>query len=154
IRGPHTWKLGGEYNFVKASQVFAFRQFGQFSFSGLGTDAASVIQVLRILSAGGNTTTANANGNATGTILDPVNRFDDNRVRYARNLGNGLLTLSSPQYAAFAQDSWRVRPNLTFNFGLRYEAQIMPQPDTSNTAATNAVLNATLPLGNVDPRVI
>jgi hypothetical protein len=154
IRGQHTFKVGGEYNFVKASQVFAFRQFGQFSFSGLGTDAASVIQVLRILSAGGNSTTANANGNVTGTIVDPTNRFDDNRVRYARNIGNGLLTLSSPQYAGYGQDSWRVRPNLTINYGLRYEAQIMPQPDTSNTTATNAVLSANLPLGNVDPRVI
>ena len=154
IRGGHTWKVGGEYNFVKASQVFAFRQFGQFSFSGLGTDAASIIQVLRILSAGGNTTTANANGTVGTGSLDPTNRFDDNRVRYARNLGNGLLTLSSPQYAGYGQDSWRVTPNFTVNFGLRWEAQIMPQPDTSNSAATNAVLNATLPLGAVDPRVI
>ncbi|PYS30114.1 MAG: hypothetical protein DMF75_16400, partial [Acidobacteria bacterium] len=154
IRGSHTLKVGGEYNFVKASQVFAFRQFGQFSFSGLGTDAASVIQVLRILSAGGNTTTANANGTVGTGSLDPTNRFDDNRVRYARNIGNGLLTLSSPQYAGYGQDSWRVTPNFTINFGLRWEAQIMPQPDTSNTAATNAVLNATLPLGAVDPRVI
>jgi Carboxypeptidase regulatory-like domain/TonB dependent receptor len=158
IRGSHTWKVGGEYNFVKASQVFAFRQFGQFSFSGIASsssDANQTTQILRILSVGGNTTTANANGTATGAaVLDPINRFDDTRVRYARNIGNGLLTLQSPQYAGYAQDSWRVRPNLTVNFGLRYEAQIMPQPDTSNAAVTNAVLNATLPLGNVDPRVI
>src|SRR5213593_1212883 len=46
IRGSHTWKVGGEYNFVKASQVFAFRQLGSFSFSFTGTDAASVIQAL------------------------------------------------------------------------------------------------------------
>jgi hypothetical protein len=158
IRGSHTFKVGGEYNFAKASQVFAFRQFGQFSFSGLASSSSSsdqTTQILRILSAGGNTTTANANGTATGTgVLDPINRFDDTRVRYARNIGNGLLTLQSPQYAGYGQDSWRVRPNLTVNFGLRYEAQIMPQPDTSNSAVTNAVLNATLPLGPVDPRVI
>lgn len=157
IRGPHTWKVGGEYNFVKASQVFAFRQFGQFSFSGIASSSTSpgtTIQILRILSVGGNSTNGTSNGNTTGTIIDPINRFDDTSVRYARNIGNGLLTLSSPQYAGYAQDSWRVRSNLTLNFGLRYEAQIMPQPDTSNTAVTNAVLNATLPLGNVDPRVI
>ncbi|HYY42843.1 MAG TPA: carboxypeptidase regulatory-like domain-containing protein, partial [Pyrinomonadaceae bacterium] len=109
IRGTHTIKLGAEYNFVKASQIFAFRQFGSFSFSGLGTDPTSVIQILRILSAGGNSTTANANGNVTGTIVDPVNRFDDTRVRYGRQIGNGELTLSSPQIAVFAQDSWRFR---------------------------------------------
>jgi hypothetical protein len=157
IRGAHTWKVGGEYNFAKASQVFAFRQFGQFSFSGIASSSASpttTIQLLRILSVGGNSTNGTSNGNVTGTIVDPIHRFDDTSVRYARNIGNGLLTLSSPQYAGFAQDSWRVRPNFTLNFGLRYEAQIMPQPDTSNTAATNAVLNANLPLGHVDPTVI
>ncbi|MDQ2936845.1 MAG: TonB-dependent receptor [Acidobacteriota bacterium] len=153
IRGSHTMKFGGEYNYSKASQIFAFRQFGSFSFSGLGTDAASVIQILRVLSVGGNGN-ANANGNVTGTIADPIHRFDDTRVRYGRQVGNGLLTLSSPQYAGFAQDSWRVTPNLTLSFGLRYEAQLMPQPDTSNTALTNAVVGASLPLGPVDPRVI
>jgi Carboxypeptidase regulatory-like domain len=154
IRGSHTIKVGGEYNFAKASQIFAFRQFGQFSFSGFGTDAGSVIKVLRILSTGGTTTTANANATIGSGAVDPINRFDDTNVRYARNIGNGLLTLQSPQYAGYGQDSWRVRPNLTVNFGLRWEAQIMPQPDTSNTTATNAVLSATLPLGPVDPRVI
>src|SRR5207249_4948178 len=69
IRGSHTIKLGGEYNFAKASQIFAFRQFGQFSFSGLASSSSNAdqtVQILRILSAGGNTTTSNANGTVSG----------------------------------------------------------------------------------------
>jgi hypothetical protein len=142
IRGSHTFKFGGEYNFVKASQLFAQRQFGAFSFANLGgSDATTVNTILRILSVG-----------SAGGATDPANRFDNANVRYIRQIGNGLLTLSSPQYAAYGQDAWRVRPNLTLNFGLRYEAQILPQPATSNTTLTDLVANANLPLGRINPR--
>src|SRR3712207_8717997 len=30
----------------------------------------------------------------------------------------------------FAQDSWKIRPDLTFNYGLRWEAQLFPEPVT------------------------
>jgi Carboxypeptidase regulatory-like domain len=155
IRGTHTVKFGGEYNFSKASQIFAFRQFGSFSFQGVAVPAAAdVISIMRILSQGGTAVGPNANGIVGAGAIDPINRFDDTRTRYQRQIGNGLLTLSSPQYAGFIQDSWRVRPNLTLNFGLRYEAQMMPEPDNSNTALTTAVTNANLPLGHVDPTKI
>jgi hypothetical protein len=143
IHGNHTIKFGGELNYTKASQLFAQGQTGIFSFSGLsGGDVASANTILRILSVG------------SSGAGDPANRFDDTRVRYARQIGNGLLTLDSKESAAFIQDAWRMRPNFTLSFGLRYEYQIMPKPDTSNTTVTNLVLNANLPLGHVDPRII
>lgn len=152
-RGTHTIKLGGEFNYANASQLFAQGQTGTFSFSGLDSSAGGVIQILRIISAGGNST-ANANANTAAPFSDPTNRFDDNRVRYTRQIGNGLATLASPQFAVFGQDSWRIRSNLTLNYGLRYEAQFMPQPDTSNTTLTNLVANANLPLNRIDPTSI
>ena len=38
------------------------------------------------------------------------------------------------EYAFFVQDTWRMRPNFTLNYGVRYEAQINPQPDEPNPA--------------------
>ncbi len=37
-------------------------------------------------------------------------------------------------YAGFVEDSWKVRPNLTVNMGVRYELQHVPQPPKPNTA--------------------
>ncbi|MFL6207764.1 MAG: carboxypeptidase regulatory-like domain-containing protein [Pyrinomonadaceae bacterium] len=154
IRGTHTFKFGGEMNLAKASQVFAFRQFGSFTFTNTGTDATTNIRTLRILSVGGNTNGGTSNGNTTGTILDPINRFDDTSVRYTRQIGNGLAAFSSPTYAAYAQDAWRIRPNFTLNYGLRYEAQFMPTPQTTNNTLTDTVAGANLPLGRVNPRAL
>ncbi|HJR07684.1 MAG TPA: TonB-dependent receptor [Pyrinomonadaceae bacterium] len=44
---------------------------------------------------------------------------------------------SNPNLGLFVQDEWRVRPRLTVNAGLRYDAQFLPSPietDTNNFA--------------------
>jgi Carboxypeptidase regulatory-like domain/TonB dependent receptor len=44
---------------------------------------------------------------------------------------------SNPNVGVFAQDEWRVRPDLTINAGLRYDLQFLPDPiqtDTDNIA--------------------
>ncbi|HSL55022.1 MAG TPA: TonB-dependent receptor, partial [Pyrinomonadaceae bacterium] len=37
--------------------------------------------------------------------------------------GNPFADVSQTDYGVFIQDDWRIRPNLTFSFGLRYETQ-------------------------------
>jgi Carboxypeptidase regulatory-like domain/TonB dependent receptor-like, beta-barrel len=46
-----------------------------------------------------------------------------------------ILDSRSKYYALFAQDSWRATPNLTLNYGLRWEAS-MPWYDTQNKTET------------------
>ena len=40
----------------------------------------------------------------------------------------GASNIKNEDFALFAQDSWRIWPNFTLNYGLRWEAQIFPDP--------------------------
>jgi outer membrane receptor protein involved in Fe transport len=40
----------------------------------------------------------------------------------------GASTIRNNDYSLFVQDKWQLKPNLTFNYGLRWEAQIFPEP--------------------------
>jgi outer membrane receptor for ferrienterochelin and colicin len=136
--GNHTFKFGGEYNHVAAGQTFGFDQFGRFIVSGAFGGNNGLNTLLDLLSAGGT-----------------INRFDQpsNVVRYQKQIGNLEVNINSDELAFFAQDSWRIRPNLTLQLGLRWEGQYNTQPDASNTALVNTVSNRTFPIGysNIDP---
>src|SRR5262249_265933 len=74
---------------------------------------------------------------------------------YLRQIGNGLLDFKIDEVSLFLQDAWRVRPNLTLNLGLRYEAQFNPSPDASNTTLVNQIQNFKFPSGHtLDPTYI
>src|SRR5688500_3002561 len=40
----------------------------------------------------------------------------------------GFSNIKNEDFALFAQDKWQVRPNFTLSYGLRWEAQIFPDP--------------------------
>jgi carboxypeptidase family protein/TonB-dependent receptor-like protein len=41
---------------------------------------------------------------------------------------SGFSSITNNEYALFVQDQWQALPNLTINYGLRWEAQIFPDP--------------------------
>ena len=44
-------------------------------------------------------------------------------TQFRLNAGNPFADISQTDYGVFIQDDWRIRPNLTLSYGLRYEIQ-------------------------------
>jgi outer membrane receptor protein involved in Fe transport len=40
----------------------------------------------------------------------------------------GASNIKNEEFSLFAQDQYQIRPNLTLNYGLRWDAQIFPDP--------------------------
>ncbi len=71
---------------------------------------------------------------------------------YLQSFGRPTTKFSSPTYSFFVQDEYRVTSRLNFNYGLRYDLQVLPQPGTCNPAFA---LTCKIPYshGNFAPRV-
>ncbi|HUP61407.1 MAG TPA: TonB-dependent receptor [Thermoanaerobaculia bacterium] len=130
LRGAHSIKFGVEYNRVNSVQTFIGFANGRYIFSS--TDG-----FLNYLKNPSYVECSDGSTSQTGTcptgtsITGPV-------LLYLQQAGVGSLsveeagTQSIPQTepAVFIQDSWQATPNLNIQYGLRWEAQIQPDPIT------------------------
>ncbi len=135
LTGTHSFKGGAEYNRVFADQTFGFNQFGRFIVNNTVTPT-----ILDIFSVG-------------GTI---ANRFDSTDVVYQRQIGNLRLEFPTQEIAFYVQDNWKVRPNLTINYGVRWEGAANPTPEANNDFMLDALSGVTFPNRSktVDPTQI
>ncbi len=144
ITGDHTIKVGGEWLHTLNDQVFRGFFNGRYIFD-------SVTGFLRYASpaaAGGfgpNTVGCSDGTFVTRPATCPVLITPDGPVEqvsggplllYLQGAGltgpatdaAGFSKITNEDIAFFAQDSWKVRPHFTLNYGLRWEAQLFPEP--------------------------
>jgi hypothetical protein len=132
IRGAHNFKFGVELNRTSTIQTFVGFANGRYIFD-------SVQGFMNYVNIGpkfvecSNGSTSNVGACPAGTkIVGPLLLF----LQFAGVNGitvdqAGTQTLPQTEPALFIQDKWQVRPNLTLSYGLRWDAQIEPDPITA-----------------------
>jgi outer membrane receptor for ferrienterochelin and colicin len=141
VSGNHTIKFGGDWLHTLNDQVFRGFFTGRYIFD-------SVTGFLRYASptaAGGFGPRALECQDSTGAItwvtspagcpnggsaIGPLLLYlqDGTPTGISGVPPPGKSTIKNEDLGLFAQDKWQIRPNFTLNYGLRWEAQIFPDP--------------------------
>ena len=109
--GTHAIKFGGRVRHIKVDDTNEGNFGGTWTFTGgFGLTSIERYQKTLLLQEQGFTPAQirAAGGGAT---------------QFRLNAGNPFADVKQTDYGVFIQDDWRVRPNLTLSYGLRYETQ-------------------------------
>ena len=149
IMGTHTIKVGGEWMHTLNDQIFRGFFTGRYLFGsvsgflryaspsaagGFGPSAASCSD--------GTWVTTPTPCPETATVTGPL-------LFYLQGAGldgpatdaAGASKISNDEFSFFVQDQWQPRSNLTINYGLRWDIQLMPETVDPSTTAYGAFLD-------------
>jgi outer membrane receptor protein involved in Fe transport len=69
-----------------------------------------------------------ANANAFALAYAGVPGYTTDYTSFTQAFGNAIVDTDVNEVDAYAQDQYRIRPNLTLYYGVRYEKNFIPQP--------------------------
>ena len=132
-RGSHLIKLGGEWNRTSTTQVFVGFAGGRMAFTSVHGFENFVNQGSHYIECSDGTS-----GVYPGFTCPPGTTISGPVILYLQQSGvgsttveqAGTQTLTQNELAVFLQDTWKPSAKLTLNYGLRWEAQIQPDPIT------------------------
>lgn len=130
VTGQHSIKLGFEWNRVDSVQTFIGFANGRWIFSS--TDGfLNYAHNPNYVECSNGTSSPNGTCPAGTTVTGPVLYFNQQTGVSPRTVKDaGTQSIVQEEPAAFIQDTWQPMRNLTINAGLRWEAQIEPDPIT------------------------
>jgi hypothetical protein len=161
VAGRHTVKLGGEWMHTLNDQVFRGFFTGRYLFD-------SVTGFLRYASpaapGGFGPNTIGCSGGTYVTYPTPcpagTTATGGPLLFYLQGAGRtgpatdaaGASRITNEELSLFVQDQWQIHPNVTFNYGLRWDAQLMPETvDPSTTAYGRFLSDPTFPSDGTIP---
>lgn len=137
LRGGHQVKFGFDINYVREDIQNLFQGGGIYRYFDTNSPVASIEGALNKF---------------VEDLFNGTRQYSDFVQSVDPITGDGRGFFTTTDWNLYVQDTWKVRPNLTFNFGLRYEIQTMPE-----IVQANALVPQTGPLNtdsnNFGPRL-
>ncbi len=110
-RGTHAIKFGGRVRHIGVDDINEGNFGGYWTFTGgYGLSSIERYQLTLRLQEQGKTP-------------EEIRAAGGGATAFRLHTGNPFADVSQTDYGVFIQDDWRIRPNLTFSYGLRYETQ-------------------------------
>ncbi len=141
-KGRHNFKFGADINHLPLIADFTVNFGGVYEFGGVGATTLGFPATYGL------------------PEINPVQAYGLGfPTDLIQGLGNPHAEFSNTPLGFFVQDSWRIRPNLTLNYGVRYDIELMPGPTTLTPAgqAGYDVLGITTAVprdtNNIAPRI-
>jgi hypothetical protein len=137
----HTLKFGGAFRNVYSNNFTDFVSRGTFSFNIFSQDG---IPTLQNLNAGIDNIEVE---DLTSALLGLVNGQSQTQffTKAGDRLANDELDFRQREFGVFAQDEWKVLPNLSFTYGLRWEYYGVPFEAHGNLSNLFTPANGTAP---------
>ena len=130
--GNHLFKFGAEWNRVNSVQTFIGFKNGRYIFGSVGGFLSFVgsdgdYEECDDGSSGSLGTCTAAGASPVGPVLLYLQQTGVGNINVDQA---GTQQIPQHEIGVFLQDTWRVSRRLTLNYGLRWEAQIQPDPIT------------------------
>ncbi len=118
--GAHNMKFGVDYNHLPLSADFTVNFGALYNFGSLSAGAVNP-------------------GFAAFPALSPVQAYGLGVPQsFVQGIGNPHDSFSNNTLGLYAQDSWRLRPGLTLNYGVRYDVEFTPSFNAINPLSAAA----------------
>lgn len=111
LHNRHAYRIGYDYNHIADSVNGMNGQNGSYSYSSLANFVADMLAP------------DSCDGTTTGAGNYPCYRY------YRQTVGPSIWHFETADYAAFADDDWKLTPRFTLSLGLRYDFERLPDPN-------------------------
>ncbi len=136
-RGSHTFKFGGDINIIPVAGNYALQFGGLYSMGSI--TAGSLLTGANSVPLDQIDLTMVGLGKIPVPGFSPIQAYGLGMPQsFGQAVGNPQQQTTNKVFGGFWQDSWRIRPNLTLNYGLRYDVELTPQFHAINSMSQAA----------------